>query len=77
MLVSDWENVELEAPLADFKERGYARLGRVLDPHAASALAERANELMLGQRTIPGLFYQHDSESGRDEDLEIGAGWGR
>ncbi|MDP6978514.1 MAG: phytanoyl-CoA dioxygenase family protein [Myxococcota bacterium] len=75
MLVSHWADIDIEAPLADFKERGYARLGRVLEPDGVAALAARSNELMLGERSIPGLFYQHDSSTGRYEDLEFGAGW--
>ena len=30
---------------------------------------------MLGEVQYPGLFYQHDSPTGRYEDLEFGAGW--
>jgi len=61
--------------LLEYDEQGFARLGRVLEPAFATRLAARANELMLGERRIPGLFFQHDSASGRYEDLEFGAGW--
>jgi len=30
---------------------------------------------MLGEVDDPGLFFQHDSTSGRYEDLEFGTGW--
>ena len=65
----------LEAPLAHFREHGWARLGRVLDDAGLAALRERADELMLGQRVIDGLFFQKDSASGRYGDLEFGRGW--
>jgi phytanoyl-CoA hydroxylase len=39
------------------------------------ALGSRANELMLGERPDPGLFFQHDAESGRYEDMVFNAGW--
>lgn len=75
MLVSDWTDIDLGAALGEFEEQGFARLGRVLEPDAACELAEQANRLMLGKDRIPGLFYQHDSKTGRYEDLEFGAGW--
>lgn len=67
--------LELEAPLSAFAQKGYARLGRVLDDAAAQRLRERANALMLGEVAYPGLFFQHDSDTGRYEDLVFGAGW--
>ncbi len=30
---------------------------------------------MLGEVTYPGLFFQHDSSTGKYEDLEYGKGW--
>lgn len=75
MLLPNQADLALEAPLAHFEEHGYARLGPVLAPDAAQALCERSDELMLGERQIPGLFYQHDSATGRYEDLAFGAGW--
>jgi len=66
---------DLEATLSHFFEHGYARLGLVLACDAARDLRERANALMLGEVQYPGLFYQHDSETGRYQDLEFGAGW--
>ena len=75
MLIPGSADLDLEAPLSEFKENGYGRLGPVLSPEAADALCERARSLMLDDRQIPGLFYQHDSPTGRYEDLEFGAGW--
>lgn len=65
----------LDAPLRDFARDGYAKLGRVLASEAAEALRARSDALMSGEVRYPGLFYQHDSDTGRYEDLEFGAGW--
>lgn len=54
---------------------GYVRLGKVLSAAGLDALRERADALMLGQVSHPGLFFQHDSASGRYEDLAHGEGW--
>jgi phytanoyl-CoA hydroxylase len=75
MLLPRSAEINLEAPLASFSKNGYARLGRVLAPEGAKRLCERANALMLGEIRVPGLFFQHDSASGRYEDLHFGAGW--
>jgi phytanoyl-CoA hydroxylase len=75
MLISGQVDRDLSAPLAHFARHGYARLGPTLTSSAARALGDRANALMLGEVEIPGLFYQHDSASGRYEDLAFGAGW--
>jgi len=68
-------HLDLEEPLAAFARDGYARLGAVLDPAAARALRDRADALMLGTIRHPGMFFQHDSPTGRYEDLAFGAGW--
>jgi phytanoyl-CoA hydroxylase len=75
MLRSDAIDLDLDAPLDAFETQGYARLGPVLANDAASALRERANALMLGSVSEPRLFYQHDSPTGRYEDLVFGNGW--
>ena len=69
----------LELPLAPLVERfrrdGYTRLGRLASGAALEALRRRTEELMLGQVTYPGLFFQIDTESGRYDDLSYGLGW--
>ncbi|MCH2171834.1 phytanoyl-CoA dioxygenase family protein [Myxococcota bacterium] len=75
MLLGDALDMVLDAPLSDFAQNGYARLGRVLAPDAARRLGERSDALMLGEIKYPGLFYQHDSPTGRYEDLVFGEGW--
>jgi hypothetical protein len=64
---------DLAGPLAEFAANGFARLGRVLSEGGAERLRARAEALMRVQH--PGLFYQHDSESGRYEDLAFNKGW--
>ena len=67
--------MNLARPIAHFTEHGYAPLGPVLTESAAAELANRAHELMTGDHPYPGLFYQHDSPTGRYEDLQFNAGW--
>jgi phytanoyl-CoA hydroxylase len=67
--------VDLDAAIAHYRERGWARLGKLGDDATVAALRARADEIMLGKVVYDGLFFQHDSESGRYEDLEYGKGW--
>lgn len=73
MLTPHATELDLASPLAHFATSGFARLGRVLSDAGAEALRERADELMSVHH--PGLFYQHDSETGRYEDLAFNRGW--
>ena len=66
---------ELEGCLAQLATQGYARLGRVLDDRGLAALRERAEDLMLGRVTYPGLFFQLDGTTGRSADAPRGLGW--
>jgi phytanoyl-CoA hydroxylase len=75
MLIPGLEEMDLSAPLAELAERGYARLGRVLDQDGLAALRERAEDLMLGRVCYPGLFFQLDATTGNYEDAPIGLGW--
>lgn len=68
-------DLDLTAPLAHLAEHGYARLGKVLDEEGLAALRERAEDLMLGRVTYPGLFFQLDATTGNYEDAPIGLGW--
>lgn len=69
------ENLDLAAPLAHYREHGYARLGRVIAEEQLERLRSRAEELMLGKRVVPELFFQHDSDTGSYEDLRYGEGY--
>jgi hypothetical protein len=75
VLVSGVAEIDLREVLAGFAAQGFARLGKVLGDDAREALAARADALMLGRATLPGLFFQHDSATGRYDDLELGKGW--
>ena len=68
-------SADLDAAVAHYRAKGWARLGRVMDEDTLAELRKRADEIMLGEVTYEGLFFQHDSESGRYEDLEYGKGW--
>jgi hypothetical protein len=58
-----------------WREHGWARLGRVASDEQLAALRARADDLMHGRVVHEGLFFQHDSPSGRYEDLQFGEGW--
>ncbi len=75
MLLPGTENLDLTGPLAHLAEHGYARLGKVIDAATLAGLRERAEQLMLGRVTYPGMFFQMDSETGRYEDAPLGLGW--
>jgi phytanoyl-CoA hydroxylase len=61
--------------IAHWRRHGWARLGVVADAPTLEALRARAGAIMQGQVTHEGLFFQHDAETGRYEDLEFGRGW--
>jgi ectoine hydroxylase-related dioxygenase (phytanoyl-CoA dioxygenase family) len=75
MLLPEAAAIDLRGPLEELAERGYARLGRVLDDAGLAALRERADDLMLGRVTYPGIFFQRDTDTGRYEDLEYKKGY--
>lgn len=65
----------LDEAIAHWREHGWARLGRVARDDELAALRARADDIMHGRVVHEGLFFQHDAESGRYEDLEFGRGW--
>lgn len=67
--------IDLDAVLADFARRGWARLGPVLSEEGCAALGARVDDLMHARVRYDGLFFQRDSTTGRYEDLEIRKGW--
>ncbi|MFL5349654.1 MAG: phytanoyl-CoA dioxygenase family protein [Hyalangium sp.] len=75
MLRVDAHRFDVDSALAHYAEHGYARLGVLLDEEGLKALRERADELMLGRVTYPGLFFQLDAPTGRYEDAPLGLGW--
>ena len=66
---------DLRETLASFREHGFARIERFTDDATLAALRTRADEVMLGRVRYDGLFFQHDSDSGRYQDLTLGEGW--
>lgn len=65
----------LDLAVAHYREHGWARLGKIADDATLELLRARADAIMLGEVSYPGLFFQHDASSGRYEDLEYGKGW--
>jgi len=75
MSVQPLTDEQIDTAVAHYREHGWARLGKLVDDAMLVRLRERADAIMLGEVTYPGLFFQHDAESGRYEDLEYGKGW--
>src|SRR5204863_2548799 len=69
------EDMALDQALAHYGEHGWARLGKVIDETTLVVLRERAEQIMLGHVVHEGLFFQHDAETGRYDDLPRGMGW--
>jgi len=67
--------LDVERAIEAHRTHGFAKLGRVLDDEGLEALRARLDELMLGRVKHEGLFFQHDAESGRYDDLPLGRGW--
>lgn len=75
MLAVDPDRFDLAAALDHFARLGYARLGRVVTDETIVALGARLDDIMQARAPRDGLFFQHDAESGRYEDLAYGEGW--
>ncbi len=58
-----------------YERDGFAMLGRVVPEAVLEPLRARVDAIMLGEVQHEGLFFQHDSTSGRYEDAPIGLGW--
>jgi phytanoyl-CoA hydroxylase len=69
------DRCDLAASVAHFRAHGWARLGVVADDADLARLRARADDIMLGRVVHEGLFFQHDAESRRYEDLDFGQGW--
>jgi len=75
MLLPGAESLDLTPVLDHYAEHGWARVGRVATDDALAELRERADAIMLGQITYPGLFFQIDAPSGDYDDLTYGKGY--
>jgi hypothetical protein len=67
--------MSLDDAIAHYRAHGWARLGVLADEATLVALRARADAIMLGEVTYDGLFFQHDTNTGRYEDLAYGQGW--
>jgi len=65
----------VDAAIEHFRAHGYARLGVTTGEAELAALRARADDVMLGRVTYPGLFFQIDTESGRYDELTYGKGY--
>lgn len=68
-------DVIVDEAIAHYRVHGWARLGKLADEATLVPLRARADAIMLGEVTYEGLFFQHDSDTGRYEDLSYGQGW--
>ncbi len=75
MLTTRARNMEIETALRRFSSDGFARLGVVATADALHQLRSVCVSLMQGTLSYPGLFFQHDSPSGRYADLTYRKGW--
>ena len=75
MLAVAADHFDLAPALADFARLGYARLGHVVGDETVAALGARLDDLMSARIRRDGMFFQHDSPTGRYEDLTFGDGW--
>lgn len=66
---------DLTKALAHYRVHGWARLGKLADEAMLAPLRARVDAIMLGKITYEGLFFQHDSETGKYEDLAYGKGF--
>jgi hypothetical protein len=73
--VTTLATTELGSALAHFREHGWARLGRIADDAQLALLRQRTDDIMMGRVVHEGLFFQHDSPTGRYDDLEFGRGY--
>ena len=61
--------------LEHYREHGWARLGVVADEPTLVALRARAEDIVSGRVPHEPFFFQHDTDTGRYEDLSYGRGW--
>jgi phytanoyl-CoA hydroxylase len=75
MLAPGALDLDVDSALAHWRTHGWARLGNAASVETLERMRSRADAIMLGDAVLPGLFFQHDSESGRYEELVFGRGW--
>jgi hypothetical protein len=75
MLLPGALDIPLAPLLAHYAEHGWARVGRVATGDVLAALRARADDIMLGKVSYPGLFFQIDAPTGDYGDLTYGKGY--
>jgi phytanoyl-CoA hydroxylase len=75
MILPGTQDLDLTSALAHYAEHGWARLGRIASEETLAGLRARADAIMLGQVTYPGLFFQIDAPTGNYDDLTYGKGY--
>jgi ectoine hydroxylase-related dioxygenase (phytanoyl-CoA dioxygenase family) len=65
----------IDDAISHYRKLGFAKIENVCSPEILEKLRARADELMLGRIRYPGMFFQHDTGSGKYEDLEYGKGY--
>lgn len=65
----------MESAIQHWREHGWARLGPILGEAELERLRARADAIMLGEVVHEGLFFQHDTPTGKYTDLEYKKGW--
>jgi len=66
---------QIDTAIAHYETHGYAKIENVADAEILEKLRMRADDLMLGKVHYPGLFFQHDTQTGKYEDLAYGKGF--
>ena len=66
---------QLDDAILRYEKFGFAKIENVADHETLEKLRARADDLMLGRVAYPGMFFQHDTSSGKYEDLEYGKGY--
>jgi hypothetical protein len=64
-----------EGAIEHYLAHGWARLGKLASDTTLEGLRARIDAIMLGEVAYDGLFFQHDSLTGRYDDLAYGEGW--
>jgi hypothetical protein len=64
-----------DAALAHYREHGYARLGVMAPESVLAPLRARIDAIMLGDVANEQFFFQHDTDTGKYEDLTFGQGY--
>jgi len=65
----------IERAIEAYREHGFARIPGLAPDDVLAALRARTDDVMLGKVDPSLFFFQHDTETGRYEDLEFGRGW--